>query len=96
MSNSSNLDQKEQLRTIPISLPVTGEDEWQATREPIMSGWLTAGPKVREFEEAFVKLIDKIAVPNILRDAYGQQGPSRSRSHRSNIGKRNRQGFVAE
>lgn len=42
-------------RTIYISQPVTGEDEWQATREPIMSGWLTAGPKVREFEELFSK-----------------------------------------
>lgn len=42
-------------RTIYISQPVTGEDEWQATREPIMSGWLTAGPKVREFEQLFSK-----------------------------------------
>ena len=42
-------------RNIPISLPHTGEEEWLATREPIMSGWLTAGPKVREFEEIFAK-----------------------------------------
>lgn len=42
-------------RNIPISLPHTGEEEWQATKEPIMSGWLTAGPKVREFEEIFAK-----------------------------------------
>lgn len=40
-------------RNIPISLPVTGEEEWQATREPLMSGWLTSGPKVRQFEEMF-------------------------------------------
>ena len=40
-------------RIIPISLPFTGEEEWQATKEPIMSGWLTAGPKVREFEQIF-------------------------------------------
>ena len=40
-------------RSIPISLPVTGEEEWQATREPLMSGWITSGPKVRAFEEAF-------------------------------------------
>jgi len=42
-------------RSIPISLPVTGEEEWQATREPLMNGWLTSGPKVREFEELFAK-----------------------------------------
>ena len=42
-------------RNIPISLPVTGEAEWQAVKEPLMSGWLTSGPKVREFEEAFAK-----------------------------------------
>lgn len=42
-------------RTIPISLPVTGEEEWQATREPLVNGWLTSGPKVREFEELFAK-----------------------------------------
>jgi len=42
-------------RNIPISLPVTGEEEWQATREPLMSGWLTSGPKVREFEQLFAE-----------------------------------------
>ncbi len=42
-------------RNIPISLPHTGEEEWLATKEPIMSGWLTAGPKVREFEQMFAK-----------------------------------------
>jgi dTDP-4-amino-4,6-dideoxygalactose transaminase len=42
-------------RNIPISLPHTGDEEWLATKEPIMSGWLTAGPKVREFEEIFAK-----------------------------------------
>lgn len=42
-------------RNIPISLPHTGEEEWLATKESIMSGWLTAGPKVREFEQIFAK-----------------------------------------
>jgi perosamine synthetase len=42
-------------RIIPISLPVTGEEEWQATREPIINGWLTSGPKVREFEQLFAE-----------------------------------------
>ncbi|MGH7888766.1 MAG: DegT/DnrJ/EryC1/StrS family aminotransferase, partial [Candidatus Binatia bacterium] len=42
-------------RNIPISMPATGEEEWQAVREPLMSGWLTQGPKVAEFEKAFAK-----------------------------------------
>jgi perosamine synthetase len=42
-------------RNIPISLPVTGDEEWQAIREPLVNGWLTSGPKVREFELAFAE-----------------------------------------
>jgi perosamine synthetase len=42
-------------RTIQISLPSTGEEEWQAAREPLMSGWLTQGPKVAQFEKDFAK-----------------------------------------
>lgn len=42
-------------RNISISLPATGEEEWQAIREPLMSGWLTQGPKVAEFEKAFAQ-----------------------------------------
>jgi perosamine synthetase len=40
-------------RRVPIALPSLGEEEWQAVREPIMSGWLTQGPKVAAFEKAF-------------------------------------------
>lgn len=40
-------------RIIPISLPVTGDEEWQALKQPITTGWLTSGPKVRAFEEVF-------------------------------------------
>ncbi len=42
-------------RNIAISLPSTGDEEWQATRESFHSGWLTQGPKVKAFEEAFAK-----------------------------------------
>ncbi len=40
-------------RSIQISLPSTGDDEWNACREPLTSGWLTQGPKVAAFERAF-------------------------------------------
>jgi dTDP-4-amino-4,6-dideoxygalactose transaminase len=42
-------------RSIAISLPCTGDEEWQATREPLLTGWLTQGPKVAAFEKAFAE-----------------------------------------
>ena len=42
-------------RIIPISHPETGDEEWQALKEPLLTGWLTAGPKVHEFEKAFAE-----------------------------------------
>jgi perosamine synthetase len=39
--------------SVQISQPSIGEDEWLAVREPLMSGWLTQGPKVDAFEKAF-------------------------------------------
>jgi len=43
------------VRNIPISLPSMGLEEWEALREPIFSGWITQGPKVKEFESLFAK-----------------------------------------
>lgn len=40
-------------RNIQISQPCLGEEEWQAVREPLFSGWVTQGPKVKEFETLF-------------------------------------------
>ena len=42
-------------RQIQISLPSTGDEEWQSTRESFTSGWLTQGPKVAAFEKAFAE-----------------------------------------
>ena len=42
-------------RYIAISQPSTGEEEWQACREPLVNGWLTQGPKVAAFEKAFAE-----------------------------------------
>jgi len=38
---------------IQIAAPATGDEEWQALREPLVDGWLTQGPRVAEFERAF-------------------------------------------
>jgi perosamine synthetase len=40
-------------RRVQIAQPSVGEDEWLAVREPLMSGWMTQGPKVAAFERAF-------------------------------------------
>ena len=43
-------------RNIPISLPSMGKEEWDALREPIFSGWITQGPKVKEMELLFAEM----------------------------------------
>jgi perosamine synthetase len=42
-------------RNISIASPYIGEEEWLALKEPLMSGWLTQGPKVAAFEKAFAE-----------------------------------------
>jgi perosamine synthetase len=42
-------------RTIQIAQPDTGDEEWHALREPLLSGWLTQGPQVSAFERAFAE-----------------------------------------
>src|SRR3954451_21381740 len=39
--------------TIPIAKPELGEEEAAAARDAILSGWVTQGPRVAAFEEAF-------------------------------------------
>ena len=43
-------------RQVAIALPKMGEEEWEALRDPIMSGWVTQGPRVAEFERRFAEL----------------------------------------
>lgn len=40
-------------RNIAIGLPSMGIEEWEACKGPIESGWITQGPKVKEFETSF-------------------------------------------
>jgi len=44
-------------RNIPISIPSMGVEEWEALKAPIESGWITQGPKVKEFEDNLAKYL---------------------------------------
>ncbi len=41
---------------IQIAEPSLGDEEWQALREPLQSGWLTQGPVVGRFEKKFAQM----------------------------------------
>ena len=41
--------------TIPVFRPSYGEEEFQAVREVMMSGWVGLGPKTAEFEKKFAE-----------------------------------------
>lgn len=47
-----------QSEPIPFALPDVGEDEIEAVVAALRSGWLSSGPRVREFERAFEDTID--------------------------------------
>ena len=42
---------------IPISRPTLGDEEVAAVKDVILSGWVTQGPKVQEFENAFADYV---------------------------------------
>lgn len=42
---------------IPITKPLLGVEEASAAQEAILSGWVTQGPRVKGFEEAFAKSV---------------------------------------
>lgn len=46
----------QQIRKIPIAIPSIGQEEYDALREPLFSGWITQGPRVAEFEKKFAEL----------------------------------------
>jgi dTDP-4-amino-4,6-dideoxygalactose transaminase len=42
-------------RRIAIAEPALGDEEWEALREPLRTGWVTQGPQVAAFEAAFAQ-----------------------------------------
>ena len=42
---------------LPFSPPLIGEEEIQEVVDTLRSGWITTGPKVRRFEEAFARYV---------------------------------------
>lgn len=45
------------IKNIPVTIPWLGEEEAKAARETILSGWITQGPRVQAFEEAFASYV---------------------------------------
>jgi perosamine synthetase len=41
------------VQPIPLARPWMGEEEAQSVRETLLTGWITQGPRVKAFEEAF-------------------------------------------
>ena len=47
----------EEEHRIPIAKPWMGEAEAEATRRPILAGWVTQGPEVEAFEQEFAHFV---------------------------------------
>ncbi|MCH2044467.1 MAG: DegT/DnrJ/EryC1/StrS family aminotransferase [Saprospiraceae bacterium] len=45
------------MKKIPIAKPFLGNEEAQAAYDTILTGWVTQGPKVAEFEERFAEYV---------------------------------------
>ncbi|MFL2580174.1 MAG: DegT/DnrJ/EryC1/StrS family aminotransferase [Parvicellaceae bacterium] len=45
------------MKKIPIAIPLLGNEEADAAHRTILSGWVTQGPRVAEFEENFANYV---------------------------------------
>lgn len=53
MKAQSTIDTGAEVRQIPITKTVFGEEEMAAVQKPLESGWVVQGPFVKQFEEQF-------------------------------------------
>ena len=56
---------------LPVLRPYGGEEEVNAVREVIESGWWGKGPKVAEFEKKFAKLVGAKYAVAISSNSHG-------------------------
>ena len=57
---------------LPVLGPKGGEEEVQALREVIESGWWGKGPKVQEFEERFAEMVGHKYAVAVTSNSHGQ------------------------
>ena len=57
---------------LPVLGPSGGEEEVQALREVIESGWWGKGPKVEEFEEKFAQMVGHKYAVAVTSNSHGQ------------------------
>ena len=57
---------------LPVLRPLGGEEEVQALREVIESGWWGKGPKVAEFEEKFAEMVGAKYAVAVTSASHGQ------------------------
>ena len=57
---------------LPVLRPLGGEEEVQALREVIESGWWGKGPKVAEFEEKFAEMVGHKYAVAVTSASHGQ------------------------
>ena len=57
---------------LPVLGPKGGEEEVQAIREVIESGWWGKGPKVAEFEQKFAEMVGHKYAVAVTSNSHGQ------------------------